>query len=312
MILNLLSGFLRMLPLAWALALGRGVGVLLAWFFPLRRDVALANMDRVYGDTLDASQKRRLLFKVYQQLGMYGVETLRLPSLTAKQAYARIDHPDLKQAMVPVNEGKGLIVVVAHVGNFDLLACVHGLWGVPLAVVYKDISWKAARKFWEKIRARTGIAIIPPRRAKEEIHARLKLGQVVAFAIDQHMAAHRGIVCDFFGHPASTTPAPVRFAMDTGVLIQPVVMFRDGVGGRHRLHHLPQVSMERPHADVEANVQHNTERLNRIVEGWIRKAPEQWLWMHRRWKNQPEVLSDLATTGSKRSAKLFEADATQG
>ena len=172
----------------------------------------------------------------------------------------------------------------AHFGSFDLFCCAHSVLHPPLHVVMKAIAWQSAQRFWLAVRQASGIVPIAPKRSKDEIRAVLRAGGTLAFPSDQHLAKHRAIVCQFFGQLAATTPAASRFAFETGAAIVPVVMFRRDDLGHHLFRYCPELVLESPHADLQDNIRHNTERLNRIIEGWIREDPSQWLWLHKRWK----------------------------
>ncbi len=151
---------------------------------------------------------------------------------------------------------------------------LRSLWITPFSCVY-CMALETSRT--------TSIA---PQRSKDDIRAVLKRGEIVVFIIDQYMVSYRGIVCEFFGQLASTTPAPTRFALETGAPIVPLWTYRKGRSGAHVLCIEPELVLETPYEDRDANLRHNTERLNRLVESWIRQQPEQWLWLHRRWKVQ--------------------------
>ncbi|MBI3178333.1 MAG: lysophospholipid acyltransferase family protein, partial [Deltaproteobacteria bacterium] len=166
----------------------------------------------------------------------------------------------------------------------EMMGASQSLMGIPVNAVVRDIHFGPAHALWNELRHTTGMKTIAPRNSQFQIRAALKRGEAVAFLIDQHMPKTRGIVCSFFGRLASTSPAPVRFAMMTGAPVVPVVIYRDGAPGHHVVEFHPVFSLETPHAEREQNIWHNTERLNRIIEAWVRRAPEQWLWVHRRWK----------------------------
>jgi len=279
-----ISRLLSALPLAWALGLGRAGGWFWHYCAPVRRGVARRNVERVFGPTLDKRAQRQLVRRAIRHFGMYAVESLRLPMLTRELSETLIDCEGYEHVAEAYARGKGVIAVTAHMGSFDLLACGMAIRGHPMAVIFKEISWKAANDFWFAVRRRTGIQVISPRRSKDEIKATLARNHAVAFIVDQHMAKHRAIVCEFFGHLAATSPAAVRFAFETGATILPLYIHRAAELGRHVAVFEPPIVLETPHAELGANIRHNTERLLRIVEGWIQKDPDQWLWLHRRWK----------------------------
>ena len=126
--------------------------------------------------------------------------------------------------------------------------------------------------------------------SKDEIINVLAEEYTVGFAFDQHMHHYRGIVCEFLGYPASTTPAPARFGFQTGAPIIPVLFVRDTKPGYHTITFEPELELETPFDNLDDNIRHNTERLNRIAERWIKSYPNQYLWLHKRWKvmNNPE------------------------
>ncbi len=217
---------------------------------------------------------------------MFGIEVFRLPALTHAQSETLVERRNWHIMETALQRGKGVIVVTAHMGNYDLAACAQAIRGVPINAIVKTIHWPPAHRFIFGSRERAGLKLISARGSKDDIRAALTRGEVVVFIIDQHMLPRHGIICEFFGHPASTTPAPTRFALDTGAPIVPLWTYRKDRSGAHVLCVEPELVPETPYEDRDANLRHNTERLNRLVESWIRQQPEQWLWLHRRWKVQ--------------------------
>jgi Kdo2-lipid IVA lauroyltransferase/acyltransferase len=275
----------RALPLDWALALGRAIGWFWYYIIPVRRGVALANVRRALGDTVLPVEGRRIVRLAYQNLMMVFIEALRMPEMTEALLRERIRLENFDEPAAAARRGKGLILVAAHMGSFELLMAAQGLCGGGMWGVLKGIKSRAVNDFIFANRERCGVHAVPPRRSKDQIRALLNEGKAVAFALDQHMAQHRAVVCSFFGQLASTTPAPARFAFETGAAIFPVVIRRDPERPGHhvaRMEH--EFVLETPYATREENIWHNSERLNRIVEGWIRETPEQYFWLHKRWK----------------------------
>jgi len=268
------------------LLFGRVIGLVWYYLFPIRRRVSLENVRRVFGDELTPREQRRLVRRCFERLGMYVMEVLRLPKLTAKLSEALVEQRGFEHMEAALARGKGVILVASHMDNVDLAGCSMSIRGLPLCVVAKTVEWKPAGDFVTAIRERTGVRLIPTKRSKDQIRALLKENKVVTLVVDQHIKKRHSIVCEFFGQLASTSHAPARLAMETGAALITGLMFRQGWSGRHVARMDPEFQIERPHGDPARDARHNTERLNRVIEGWIREHPEQWLWPHRRWKVQ--------------------------
>ena len=281
-LLVLLSRLVSALPLPLALGLGRALGWVWYYLIPIRRRVALVNIDRVYQAILSARERRRLVRANFVHLATYAVELLRIPRLTAASAASLTERQGWHYVEESFARGKGVILVSSHVGNVDLAGASMAILGVPVCVVAKDMG-AMTRGFVASVRERTGVTLVPPRRSRDQIKALLAANKMVVLIVDQHVAKHRAMVCDFFGQRAATSPAPARFALETGATVIPALTYR-AEGGRHVLRFLPPMSMETPHADQAANLRHNTERINRTIEAWVREFPAQWLWVHKRWK----------------------------
>ncbi len=286
-VILLLSALVRRLPLGWALRFAQAMGWLWFYVLPIRRRVALANVARVYGSSLSRARQRQIVRGSFVNTCMYVVEGLRLPSLTPALSERLVARAGLAHVDAALARGRGVIVVSAHMGNFDLCGASQAIRGYPVHVVVKTIHWPPAQRFIRRVREATGIGLVPPRNSRAQIRSLLRANQIVAFLVDQHLPPHRAIVCDFLGHPAATTPAPVRLALETGAAVVPVLLVRDRRHGYHQLIVEPEFELTAPHATQEENLRHNTERLNALVGGWVRTWPEQWLWAHRRWKVAP-------------------------
>lgn len=284
------------------------------WFYvlPVRRGVALRNIERALGDELDTRRRRTIIKRCLQHQALFGVESLRFPLMNEEQSKLRVARRGYEHMQAAIDRGKGVVAVTAHVGNFDLLGVSQAYRGMPLAIIYKDIHWKPGHDFFFGQRRAAGILPILPKGSEREIIRALRKGMVVAFVIDQHMPAHRGMATEFFGMLASTTPAPVLFAQRTGATLLTSHIHREGLSPNHVWEIDPPMTIEEPHDDRKANLRHNTERLNRWLEGVVRRHPEQWLWLHKRWKLEDdptgfELPDDLASAHRARRGGLSAA-----
>lgn len=281
---RLLSLLFCALPLGWAMAGGRALGWLWYYIVPVRRALAHRQVAQALGPTLTAAERRRIVRGSFVNLAQMAIEGLRAPLLTPEVSAQLVGRKDFGHIDGLLRRGKGVVAVSIHLGNFELLGTSQTVRGYKINAVFKDIGAAGVAAFWHAQRQATKLGHIPPRQAKDIIRAALGRNEVVAFLIDQHLAPYRSIVCTFMGQLAATTPAPIRFAMETGAPIQPLFIVRVGPPGHHEIRMLPEFILEFPSADPAYNLAHNTQRLNDLVEGWVRAYPEQWLWAHRRWK----------------------------
>jgi len=229
----------------------------------------------------DDRERAHILSGMYENLGLCLVEFLRLSTWSRAKIDARItlDHFDRLQAAIA--EKRGVVIVTAHFGNWDLLACLSAMLGVPLHVVTRELKGAGINRAWMEAREATGLKLHPAAGSAGALLAALRAGEVVAFVIDQHMPGHLGVGVPFFGRLAATTDAPAILAARTGAPVFPAFLFREGFE-KHRLfvgEALPLAQGSRKEAALES-----TARFSRAVEEVVRAHPEQWIWMHRRWK----------------------------
>ncbi len=307
--LLLLSHWISKLPLQTAIDLGRFLGLLCFYCLPIRYSVVVRNIRRAFGEDLPRSDVRRIARDCYAQQGMYGIELLRLPSLTRETCDSIIEYHGLEHIDAALARGKGVIIMASHMDNTDYAGCGLALRGLPVCVTARDIHSKSLNAFLSAVRSSTGVTLIPPRKSKDLIQQLLSENKLVCFVVDQHAAKYRSVVCTFFDLLASTSHAPARFAYETGAVILPAYIYRIGHTGKHVGRFFAPFELESPHSDHTENLRHNTQRLNHIIEGWIREHPGQWLWFHQRWKvhdhpegwDIPESLRHLVDQRRKRS-----------
>ena len=278
-----LSRILSSVPLSWALWMGHVLGGIWYWLIPIRRGVALQNIERALGDSLTPRERRRVIRRCFDMQVMATIELLRAGHYTPEQSQRYIHARGMEHIDAALEQGAGVIVVASHTGNVDLMGYSQSILGYPVCVIVKELRWGPVQRYVRAVRERTGVGLIPARNSKEQIRRTIADNKVMCMIVDQHMKKHRAIVCKFFGRLASTSPAPARFALEAGTPVVTAVMMRRGNTG-HFDFRVEPFEMETPHADTDANIRHNTQRLNDVIEGWTREDPSQWLWLHKRWK----------------------------
>jgi KDO2-lipid IV(A) lauroyltransferase len=279
MLLSSVSWLLCRLPAPVAGAFAWCSGWLLYHVLRLRRRVARENLARALPE-LDRRAQRRLLRGHYGHLGRVLIDTLRLPLLTKPISCALLG--DALGQLERLRRGRGLIVVVGHLGLWDRLACAAALAGLPVSVVTRRIKRGSVDRFWQRLRARCGVQLLPAEGSALALRRRLRAGELVALAIDQHQPG--GLETTFFDRPVLTSAGAARLSLDSGAPIVVASLTRCGSGLELQLDQL------RDTAGLDA--QGITQLCNDTLEQQVRQRPEQWFWVHRRWKNVSKKQDD--------------------
>ena len=283
-ILILLSKFVSMLPIGLVVGFGRLMGLVWYYLIPIRVGLARQNVERVYGDSLSQSEKAAIVRGSCVSWATTVVEGFRMPKLLEPAELARMDAPDFHILEAAKDRKKGTCVVTLHLSNFEMMVGYMTIHGLPLHVIYRDLKSKSAHDFWNLVRKKTGVLTLPPRRSKEAIREVMQKGEMVGFAVDQHMPKYRSIVCQFLGHVVSTSPAPSKFALEAGGELVLVYTYRSKKDYTKHIFKAENFKFETPFETMKENVRHNTQRLNDRMEQIIHAHPEEWLWHHKRFK----------------------------
>jgi KDO2-lipid IV(A) lauroyltransferase len=186
-----------------------------------------------------------------------------------------------------LRRGRGVIFMTAHFGAWELSSFAHALYGYPLKFIVRPIDNPRVEELISNYRALSGNVPIRRRSAARDILKSLRQNEAVGILFDQNTTRSEGVFAEFFGIPAATTPAIALFALRAGAAVIPGFLIWDEKVGKHRLRLDPPVELINT-GDLDHDVLENTKRFNRILENYVRKYPEQWLWIHRRWKTRPE------------------------
>ncbi len=183
--------------------------------------------------------------------------------------------------MRPTRTARVCIFVTGHFGYWELQAIVHALRLPPMAVMARALDNPDLNALLESIRTRTGNSVIYRQGTIRRVMRQLQAAQGVGVLIDQHVLGRDAIYVDFFGRPAATTPVVAALALRTGARVVPLFALPIG-GGRYRM--IYEHPVEAPAADSEHAIQDFTQRCTDVLEMYVRRHPELWLWMHRRWR----------------------------
>jgi Kdo2-lipid IVA lauroyltransferase/acyltransferase len=276
----------RRLPRPWVLALGRSLGRLAADLDPRHVAIAAENMHRAF-PSWDAPRRLRTARAVYAHFGQTLLDILwmadqpleRLLALVVEDGRAHVD--DARAA------GRGVVYVTGHFGNWEFYGMVFARIGEPVGVVARPLDNPALDALLTAFRTRFGNTVISKRRALPDILRLIRKGAGVAILVDQNVQEQDGIFVEFFGRPAATTTVAAALAVKTSCALVPVHC-EALPDGRYRFVYGRPIEWTSSGSRLD-DIARLTQALTSEIEGWVRERPEQWLWMHRRWKTQPRA-----------------------
>jgi len=283
---------LGVLPHRASLRLGAALAAFygfLGKLFGMRQySVAKLNLEIAFPEKTQ-QQRDAILSSMWRQWGMFAVDAVQLAKITPERLreLVAIDPPE----RIPEIEGKmkenGVLILSAHFGSFELLLAAVGAYGHPISLVHRPMANPRVEVWIEQMRARFGTRQLPKGAAARDIIRELRAGRPVAIPFDQMGKRTTRVFAPFFGVQASTNSGLARLALLSKAPVYPVVIVRDGSSMKHRALFGPEVPIART-GDVEADVLENSRRFNRVLEELIREHPDHWIWMYRRFKQQPE------------------------
>ncbi len=283
-----LAKVLSWLPQSWAYAMGEGAGRLACRLDRRHRAVTTENLAAAFPGRYAPAELDRLAETVFENLGRTAVDIARADRLASRADAAAVEVDGLEHLRAARARGKGVLLVTAHFGPWELLPLVAVRRYEPIHVVARPLDNPRLDDLLTAWRERGGNHVIRKREAVQAILHVLRRGETVGILIDQHVNEREGVVVPFFGRPASTASAPALIALRSGAAVLPVGITRETGRARYRIRVGAEVPVQRS-GDLKADLAENTARFTAAIETMIRERPEQWFWVHRRWKTRQPV-----------------------
>jgi Kdo2-lipid IVA lauroyltransferase/acyltransferase len=274
----------RRLPRRAMLVLGRALGRLLGDLDRRHLEIVRDNLRRALPEW-DEPRVRRTARDVYGHFGRVLLDILWLAGRSREEILALVQVENAHHVEALRENTRGCVFVTAHIGNWEACGVAHAWLFRPMSVVARPLDNPALDAPLVAFRERSGNTVIYKQKALAQILRALRENREVAMLVDQNVQERDGIFVEFFGRKAAATTVAAALAVKTGAVLLPghVVMTPDG---RYRLTYDAPIRWT-PSGDREADIAALTQRIASVIEGWVRETPEQWLWMHRRWKTQP-------------------------
>lgn len=261
-------------------------GRLIYHLLPFRRGVITGNLRRVFGSAVSDREIVRLAQAHYAHLYRSLIELLRFPFLSDRKRAAMARVENVEAVWSAHAEGKGVLILTGHFGNFEM-ATVAGIGGNQeyrgrLHFVRKPLKPRWLESLLTRRFRRAGFGVLARRGSLDTILERLAEGDGIVFILDQHAGGRDGVVVEFLGAPASTYRSLALIALTTGAPVVPAASWREP-DGRHVLRFEEPIAVIESE-DLDTAVRLNTRAYNAALERLVLRHPEQWYWVHRRWK----------------------------
>ena len=280
-----------LLPRPLARALGIGVGQTVRVLHGRLRRVAMRNLELAFPEKT-VEERREIVRGVFTSLGRQLGEACLFPRYTKENVSEVVAYDGFENFSNAYARGKGVLFLTAHLGAWELSAFAHSLYGHPLRVVMRSLDNPYLDRMVRQQRTMHGNLAVDKDEFVRGLLAAMKAGETVGILMDTNMTPPQGVFVDFFGIPACTAGGLARIALRTDAAVVPGFTVWDESLKKYRLRFEPAVELLRT-GDTDADIKANTQKFTSIIEDYVRKYPDQWLWVHRRWKSRPEGQSPL-------------------
>lgn len=274
--------------------LARATGISLAWFVYLLhrklRRVGLRNLELAFPEK-SLRERKKILHGVFTSLGRHVAEVCLFPRYTRENVSQTVVYEGFENYERALARHKGVLFLTGHLGAWELSAFAHSLYGHPLNVVMRPLDNPYLDLLARHYRTMHGNKAVDKDFARGLIAA-MREGETVGVLMDTNMILSQGVFVDFFGHKACTATGVARLALKTDAAVVPGFTIWDPRLQKYRLRFDPAVKLIRT-KDREADIVANTQQFTTILEDYIRRFPDQWLWVHRRWKTRPNAEKGL-------------------
>jgi KDO2-lipid IV(A) lauroyltransferase len=257
------------------------------WFrFDLKhRAIALSNLERAWGDELDENEREIIGRKNFTHLARVILELPYLRKMTTANVDRFATFVGAEHFLAALDRGKGLLFLTSHFGNWELMALAFSLKYRPAYLVVRPLDNLLLDRLINSVRSRGGNKLIDKKGSVRRVLRLLRQGEIVALLMDQNVDWYDGVFVPFFKDIACTNKALTVMALRTGTPVVPVYNVRQP-DGRYQVVFEPALALVRT-GDKTRDIEENTALLNRTIESYVRRDPEQWFWVHQRWKTRP-------------------------
>jgi len=284
--LRLIVAAMGALPRPLARAAGAALGWMVYLLLGRLRRVGRRNLEMAFPEKSEA-ERAKILREMYRSLGWQLAEFCRMPRYTAESAGKLIRYEGLENYLAACAKGKGVFVLTGHLGAWELSSFYHSLAGYPMSMVIRRLDNPLVDAYVNRIRSLHGNRVIHKDDFARGLLTAMQQGETVGILMDTNMTPPQGVFVPFFGVQACTASGLARVALRSDATVLPGFLVWESSEQRYVLHFGPELELIRG-SDAAENIVANTALFTATIESYVRRYPDQWLWVHRRWKTRPQ------------------------
>jgi KDO2-lipid IV(A) lauroyltransferase len=262
---------------------GSRVGRLAFYLDARHRGIVLRNLALAF-DSNGPVAHRELARRVFENLGKIFFEIAWASRQSRRNIFKVIRVQGLTHLRNAYRRGHGVLILTAHFGNWEILPIFSAMISYPSNIVYRPLDFGPLDRFFIELRSRFGSVLIPTKGSAATILRSLRKGELTALLMDQNVDWYEGVFVDFFGHRACTSKGMALLALKTEAPVVPIFMVRTDSG--FEVNVLPAIKLIKS-GDKTKDIENNTAQYNKAIETMVRRYPDQWFWVHQRWKTRP-------------------------
>jgi KDO2-lipid IV(A) lauroyltransferase len=281
-----MARFIGVMPRPLARAFCESLALLIYLLHGRLKKVGLRNLGLAFPDK-SRKERLRILRALFRGLGRQLAEFILFPRYTRQNAASVVVYEGFQNFADAQARGKGTIYLTGHFGGWEVSSFAHSLNGHPMNIVIRPLDNPYVNALVDRYRTLHGNRTFGKQDFARGLLAALKRGEVVGILMDTNMTPPQGAFVPFFGIPACTATGLARVALHTGAAVVPAFGIWDNELGKYKIHFDPALQLVST-GDTEADAIANTALFTRVIENYARRYPEQWLWVHRRWKTRPQ------------------------
>jgi Kdo2-lipid IVA lauroyltransferase/acyltransferase len=290
LLVRMVLALVRLMPMRIVRRIGHAIGRLAYHVDRFHRRIALENLSRAF-PSRTPEQVDRIARAMFAHFGAVLLELLKFGTLSEREMVQLVDVEGAERVQQAYQHGRGVLLFTGHFGYWEVQGLMQPLQARRVSVLARPLDNPQLHEMLERIRRRTGNSVIYRQGAIRKVLRELAANHGVAMLIDQHLHTPDAVYVDFFGRPAATTNALAALALRTGAPVIPAFAMPIE-GGRYRL--VYEHPVEPPREDTPDAIRDFTQRCTDVLEMYVRRHPELWLWMHRRWRERPSSSADAA------------------